>query len=63
MKTMPVQSSNSALFGTAGGTFLSIIPNLESEDVVKTIILATLGAIVSFVISILLKFLIRKHKK
>ena len=63
MKMMSIQSSNSALVGTAGGTFLSIIPNLESEDVVKTIILATLGAIVSFVISILLKLLIKKHKK
>ena len=51
------------MVGTAGGTFLSVIPNLNSEDVVKTIILATLGAIVSFTISILLKFLIRKHKK
>jgi hypothetical protein len=58
-----MQSSNSAMVGTAGGTFLSVIPNLNSEDVVKTIILATLGAIVSFTISILLKFFIRKHKK
>ena len=58
-----MQSSNPAIVGTAGGTFLSIIPNLNSEDVVKTIILATLGAIVSFTISILLKYLIRKHKK
>ena len=58
-----MQSSNPALVGTAGGTFLSILPNLNSEDVVKTILLATLGAIVSFTISILLKFLIRKHKK
>ncbi|SEB01597.1 hypothetical protein SAMN05443667_11565 [Flavobacterium gillisiae] len=58
-----MQSSNSALVGTAGGTFLSILPNLQSEDVVKTVILATLGAIVSFTISIILKFLIRKHKK
>ena len=58
-----MQSSNPALVGTAGGTFLSILPNLNSEDVVKTIFLATLGAIVSFTISILLKFLIRKHKK
>ena len=63
MKTMSVQSSNSALVGTAGGTFLSILPNLHSEDVIKTVILATLGAIVSFTISVLLKFLIRKHKK
>jgi hypothetical protein len=58
-----MQSSNSALVGTAGGTFLSVLPNLQSEDVVKTVILATLGAIVSFTISIILKFLIRKHKK
>jgi hypothetical protein len=58
-----MQSSNSALVGTAGGTFLSVLPNLQSEDVVKTVILATLGAIVSFTISIILKFLIPKHKK
>jgi hypothetical protein len=49
--------------GTAGGTFLSVLPNLHSEDVLKTIILATLGAIVSFTISLALKILIRKHKK
>jgi hypothetical protein len=49
--------------GTVGGTFLSILPNLHSEDVLKTIILAALGAIVSFVISMLLKYLIKKHKK
>jgi hypothetical protein len=36
--------------GTAGGTFLSVLPNLHSEDVLKTILLAALGAIVSFVI-------------
>jgi hypothetical protein len=49
--------------GTAGGTFLSVLPNLHSEDVLKTIILAALGAIVSFIISLLLKYLIKKHKK
>jgi hypothetical protein len=60
---MPLQASNSTVIGTAGGTFLSVLPNLHSEDVLKTIILATLGAIVSFLISLLLKILIRKHKK
>jgi hypothetical protein len=49
--------------GTAGGTFLSVLPNLHSEDVLKTIILATLGAIVSFTISLALKIFIKKHKK
>ena len=58
-----MQHSNSTLTGTASGTILSVLPNLHSEDVLKTIILATLGAIVSFLISLLLKILIRKHKK
>ena len=58
-----MQHSNSTVIGTAGGTFLSVLPNLHSEDVLKTIILATLGAIVSFLISLLLKFFIRKRKK
>ena len=58
-----MQSSNSALVGTAGGTFLSVLPNIHSVDILKTVILATIGAIVSFTISLLLKILIRKHKK
>ena len=49
--------------GTAGGTFLSMIPNIQSEDIVKTAVLATVGAIVSFMISLLLKSLNKKHKK
>ena len=49
--------------GTAGGTFLSIVPNIQSEDIAKTVILATVGAIVSFTISLLLKSLKKKKKK
>ena len=60
---MTMQHSNSTVAGTAGGTFLSVLPNLHSEDVLRTIILASLGAIFSFLISLLLKILLRKHKK
>jgi hypothetical protein len=56
-------TSNPTLIGTAGGTFLSVLPNLHSEDVLKTVLLATIGAMVSFVISMALKFFIKKHKK
>jgi len=56
-------TNNHTLMGTAGGTFLSVLPNLHSEDLLKTVILAALGAIVSFIISMLLKYLIKKHKK
>ncbi|UPQ78276.1 hypothetical protein M0M57_11670 [Flavobacterium azooxidireducens] len=55
--------TNSTLVGTVGGTFLSMVPNLNSEDLIRTVILATVGAIVSFSISVLLKYLCRKHKK
>ncbi|MFV7235311.1 hypothetical protein ACNO7W_07505 [Flavobacterium sp. ZB4R12] len=58
-----MQSSNPTLIGTAGGTFLSVVPNLHSEDVLKTVLLAMIGAIVSFAISMALKFFIKKHKK
>ena len=60
---MTMAHSNSTVIGTAGGTFLSVLPNLHSEDVLKTILLATLGAVVSFSISLVLKFFIKKHKK
>jgi hypothetical protein len=55
--------NDSTYVGTAGGTFLSIVPNIHSEDIATTIVLASVGAIVSFMISLLLKSLNKKHKK
>ena len=56
--------SNTTLWtGTAAGTFLSVLPNLHSEDIVKTIILATVGAIVSFIVSIIIKRFKKPKKK
>ncbi|EIA08669.1 hypothetical protein HJ01_02391 [Flavobacterium frigoris PS1] len=48
--------------GTASGTLLSIVPNIVSEDIIKTIILAGIGAMVSFTISLLLKWLLKIKK-
>lgn len=56
-------TNNHTLTGTAGGTFLSMLPNLASEDIAKTVILASVGAVVSFGISLLLKSLHKKYKK
>jgi hypothetical protein len=58
-----MESSNPTLISTAGGTFLSVVPNLHSEDILKTVLLASIGAIVSFVLSMALNFFIKKHKK
>ena len=49
--------------GTAGGTFLSIVPNIHSADVMRTVLLAAIGAVVSFTISWLLKWILKKRKK
>ena len=48
--------------GTASGTLLSISPGIFTQDIVKTIILAVIGASVSFIVSLVLKK-ITKHKK
>ena len=58
-----MEQSNSTVLCTAGGIFLSLLPNLHSEDVLKTVILAAVGAVVSFTLSKLLQLLVRKRKK
>ncbi len=49
--------------GTAAGTLLSIVPNLHSEDILKTVVLAVIGAVVSFTATLLLKVLTKVRKK
>lgn len=48
--------------GTFGGFALSVIPNITSADVVKTIVLAFIGAVVSFGVTVFLKRLTSKKK-
>ena len=49
--------------GTIGGTLIGIFCNLHKEDIAKTITLAGLGAIVSFLVSISMKAIYRWFKK
>ena len=49
--------------GTLGGTFLTIVVNIQSSDLLKTGILAAIGAVVSFGVTLFLKFLIKRIKK
>jgi len=54
---------NSTKAGTIGGTLLTIFVNIKSEDLLKTGILAAVGAVVSFGVTLLLKLLIKRLKK
>ena len=49
--------------GMLGGTLLSILANIHYSDVLKTSILAAIGAVVGFLVTILLKFLIKRIKR
>ncbi|MBN8836327.1 MAG: hypothetical protein J0I09_03655 [Sphingobacteriia bacterium] len=49
--------------GTTGGTLLAIAANLKSDDVIKTIVLGSIGAIVSFFVSLALKLLMKKLRE
>ncbi|MFD2907972.1 hypothetical protein ACFSX9_04415 [Flavobacterium ardleyense] len=57
-----VDNSLSLKTGTIGGLALSVIPNLTSADVLKTIVLAFVGAVVSFTVTLLLKHFTAKKK-
>ena len=60
---MPQNFDHSTKAGTIGGTLLTIFANIKSEDLVKTAILAGIGAIVSFSVTMLLKLFIRWVKR
>ena len=54
---------NGTILGTVSGTVLTVAVNIGSSDLLKTVILAALGAVVSFSVSLLLKWLVKKFKK
>jgi hypothetical protein len=58
-----METNISLRVGTASGTFLSVLPNILSEDIAKTIILGVVGATVSFMVSLLLKWLTKSKNK
>ncbi|MBS1533793.1 MAG: hypothetical protein U0X58_11365 [Flavobacteriaceae bacterium] len=63
MNVIQLNSDFSVKTGTATGTLLSVMPNILSEDIVKTILLAIIGAASSFVVTLLLKWLTKSKRK
>jgi hypothetical protein len=59
---MTMMKANQQLgIGTTSGTLLGIIGQLGMHDVVKTAVLAAIGAVVSFAVTLLLQHLRRKR--
>ena len=59
----PYYFDNTTKAGTAAGTLLSIFANINSMDLIKTALLAAVGAFVSFCVTIALKALVKRFKK
>ena len=53
---------NQQTSGTIGGTLLTIVGVLDLQDIFKTIVLAAIGALVSFLVSTILKKAFSKKK-
>lgn len=49
--------------GTLGGTFLVLLLHITSEELLKTALLAAVGAAVSFGVSFVLNRVVRRRKR
>ncbi|MDP4271074.1 MAG: hypothetical protein Q8909_13260 [Bacteroidota bacterium] len=63
MEIVETSANGNVYAGTFGGLLLTVFSNLFVEDMMRTIILAVIGAVVSFVVSLTLKELIRWFKR
>lgn len=61
MNDQPVIGS--AKMGTAGGIITILLINISAADLIKTAVLAGIGAVVSFFISMLLKYWLTRWRK
>ncbi len=57
------QSVSHIRFSILGGTASSVWINLSSEDLIKTAIMAGFGAIVSYLVSLLVKRIHKRFKR
>jgi len=50
-------------FGVMGGTVFSALFNIHVHDIVFTAVLSLVGAVISFIVSFVLKRIFTKYKK
>ena len=59
---MEYTDGNTTIIGTVSGTLLSVAVTIDHQDYLKTIVLAAVGAAVSFVVTVALKWVWRRLK-
>ncbi len=54
---------NTTIIGTISGTLLSVGVTIDPKDYIKTIVLAAVGAAVSFIVTVVLKWVWKRFFK
>lgn len=58
---MTAQSNHTGtVAGTLGGTLLTVFMSIDTSDLVKTAVLSFIGAVVSFAVSVALKWITKR---
>lgn len=60
---MQYHADTNLKMGFAGGTLISFIANINASDIIRTILLTSIGAAVSFGVSMLLKQAIQWYRR
>ena len=62
-KTKWMMNSVGLKSGTAGGTALVVLLNISGDDLVRTVVLGALGAVVSFLVSWVMKWVLGRIRR
>ena len=57
------QPDNAMKAGTAGGMLLALLMKLDAASLLETAVVAAVGAVISFGVSVLLKWALRKIRR
>lgn len=60
---MEQTGEHTTTIGTISGTLLSVAATIDLQDITKTIVLAAVGASVSFLVTLFLKWVWRRFKQ
>lgn len=60
---MYTHHDHSTALGTTTGTLFTLFATIDLQDIFKTVLLACIGATVSFVVTLFLKWVVKKFKK
>ena len=63
LKIMDTITGSNTIAGTAGGTLLVVLLHIQADELLQTVLLAAVGAVVSYSTSVFLKWVIGRFKK